>query len=92
MDFQEIPIGFAVALAQSSAAMEAYAALPREAQSDILTRERSDRAESEMHRLVSGSAKRQRAGKSPPSVCKRPVPRLTPTYLCYHKRAEMSTF
>ena len=54
MDFQEIPIGFAVALAQSSAAMEAYAALPREAQSDILTRERSDRAESEMHRLVSG--------------------------------------
>ena len=34
MDFQEMPIGFAVALAQSSAAMEAYAALPREAKSD----------------------------------------------------------
>ncbi len=33
-----------------------------------------------------------RAGKSPPFVCKRTVPRLTPTHLCYHKRAEMSTF
>ena len=38
MDFQQRPIGFAMALAQNSAAMEAYAALSREAQSDILTR------------------------------------------------------
>ncbi len=28
MDFQQMPIGFAMALAQNSAAMEAYAALP----------------------------------------------------------------
>ena len=36
--------------------------------------------------------KQLRAGISPPSVCKRPVPRPTPIYLCYHKQAKMSTF
>ena len=30
MDFQQMPIGFAMALAQNPAAMETYAALPRE--------------------------------------------------------------
>ena len=55
MDFQQMPIGFAMALAQNSAAMEAYAAL------------------------------------SPPSVCKRPVRRLIPTYICKHSAGNMST-
>ena len=54
MDFQQMPIGFAMALAQNSAAMEAYAALSREAQSDILTRAHGARSEAEMHRIVSG--------------------------------------
>ena len=54
MDFQQMPIGFAMALAQNAAAMEAYAALSRKAQSDILTRAYSARSETEMHRLVSG--------------------------------------
>ena len=49
-----MPIGFAMALAQNSAAMEAYAALSREAQSDILTRAHGARSEAEMHRIVSG--------------------------------------
>ena len=49
-----MPIGFAMALAQKSAAMEAYAALSREAQSDILTRANGARSEAEMHRIVSG--------------------------------------
>lgn len=49
-----MPVGFAMALAQNSAAMEAYAALSREVQSDILTRAHSARSEAEMHRLVSG--------------------------------------
>ncbi len=53
MDFQQMPIGFAMALAQNSAA-EAYAALSREAQSDILTRAHGARSEAEMHRIVSG--------------------------------------
>ena len=54
MDFQQVPIGFAMALAQNPAAMEAYAALSREAQSDILTRAHSARSEAEMRRIVSG--------------------------------------
>ena len=54
MDFQQMPIGFAMALAQNSAAMEAYAALSRKAQSDILARAHSARSEAEMHRIVSG--------------------------------------
>ena len=54
MEFQQMPIGFAMALAQNSAAMEAYAALSREAQSDIPTRAHGARSEAEMHRIVSG--------------------------------------
>ena len=54
MDFRQMPIGFAMALAQNAAAMEAYATLSWEAQSDILTRAHSARSEAEMHRLVSG--------------------------------------
>ena len=54
MDFQQMPIGFAMALAQNAATMEAYAALSREAQSDILTRAHGARSEAEMHRIVSG--------------------------------------
>ena len=54
MDFLQMPIGFAMALAQNAAAMEAYAVLSREAQSDILTRAHGARSETEMHRLVSG--------------------------------------
>ena len=56
MDFQQMPIGFAMALAQNPAAMEAYAALPREAQAAVLTRAHSSRSEAEMHMLVSGIA------------------------------------
>ena len=56
MDFQQMPIGFAMALAQNSAAMEAYATLPQEAQSDILTRAHSARSEAEMRGIVSGIA------------------------------------
>lgn len=82
MEFQQMPIGFAMALAQNSAAMEAYAALSREAQSDILTRAHGARSEAEMQQDCIRNRKQLRAGISPPSVCKRPVRRLTPTYLC----------
>ena len=54
MDFQQMPIGFAMALAQNPEAMEAYASLSCEAQSDILTRAHSARSETEMRRIVSG--------------------------------------
>lgn len=54
MDFQQMPIGFAMALAQNPAAMETYAALPRETKSALLAQAHSARSEAEMHRLVSG--------------------------------------
>ena len=54
MDFQQMPIGFAMALAQNAAAMGAYAVLPREAQAAVLTRAHCARSEAEMHRIVSG--------------------------------------
>ena len=56
MDFQQMPIGFAMALAQNQPAMEAFAALPRDARTAILTRAHSARSEAEMHRIVSGIA------------------------------------
>ena len=49
-----MPIGFAMALAQNPAAMETYAALPRETKSALPAQAHSARSEAEMHRLVSG--------------------------------------
>ncbi len=80
MDFQQMPIRSAMALAQNSALWKP-AALSREAQSDILTRAHGARSEAEMHRIVSGR-KRLIRGISPPSVRKTPVRRLAPTHLC----------
>ena len=53
MDFQQMPIGFAMALAQNQSAMEAFAALPQNAKAAILTRAHHASSEAEMHRIVS---------------------------------------
>ena len=54
MDFQQMPIGFAMALAQNPGALEAFAAMPRDAKAAILSRAHNARSEAEMHRIVSG--------------------------------------
>ena len=56
MDFRQMPIGFAMALAQNAAAMAAYAELSREAQRAVLTRAHNARSEREMDAIVSGIA------------------------------------
>ena len=57
MDFQQMPIGFAMALAQNPPAMEAFALLSTGDQAAILTRAHSARSETEMRSIVSGIVK-----------------------------------
>ena len=54
MDYQQLPIGFAMALAQNPNAMETFAQLPQDAKAGILTQAHNARSEAEMHRIVSG--------------------------------------
>jgi len=52
MDFYKVPIGFGMALAQNTAAMNQYARLPEEQKQDILNRAHNVRSEKEMYSLV----------------------------------------
>ena len=54
MDYQQLPIGFAMALAQNPNAMETFAKLPQDTKASILTQAHNARSEAEMHRIVSG--------------------------------------
>ena len=56
MDFYKVPIGFGMALAQNTAAMNHYAQLSEEQKQEILDKAHSVRSEREMYNLVAGLA------------------------------------
>lgn len=59
MDFYKVPIGFGMALAQNTAAMNRYAHLSEQQKQDILNRAHNVRSEREMQNLVAGLANGQ---------------------------------
>lgn len=56
MDFYKVPIGFGMALAQNTAAINRYAHLTEQQKQDILNKVRGVRSEKEMHDLVASLA------------------------------------
>jgi len=56
MDFYKVPIGFGMALAQNTAAMNRYAHLTEQQKQDILNKAHNVRSEKEMYTLVSNLA------------------------------------
>lgn len=56
MDFYKIPIGFGLALAANTAAMNRYAHLTESQKNDILRKAHSVRSEKEMYSLVASLA------------------------------------
>ena len=56
MDFYKIPIGFGMALAQNTAAMNRYAHLTEQQKQNILNKAHNVRSEEEMYFLVASLA------------------------------------
>ncbi len=56
MDFSKVPIGFGMALAQNTAAMNRYAHLTEEQKQDILNKAHNVHSEMEMYTLVANLA------------------------------------
>ena len=56
MDFYKVPIGFGLALAANTAAMNRYAQLSEAQKQDILNKAHSVRSEKEMYALVASLA------------------------------------
>ena len=56
MDFQKVPIGFGMALAANTAAMNRYAQLSETQKQDILSKAHNVRSEKEMYSLVASLA------------------------------------
>lgn len=56
MDYYKVPIGFGMALAQNTAAMNRYAHLTQQQKQDILNKAHNVRSEREMHSLVASLA------------------------------------
>ena len=56
MDFQKVPIGFGMALAANTAAMNRYAQLSETQKQDILSKAHHVRSEKEMYSLVANLA------------------------------------
>ena len=54
MDFAKLPIGFAMALAQNSAAMQRFGTMSEQERSTVLNRAHNARSEAEMEQIVSG--------------------------------------
>lgn len=57
MDFDQVPIGFGMALAMDTSAMNAYAAMTEQQKQEILNRAHNARSRQEMRRIVSSIAK-----------------------------------
>lgn len=62
MDFYKVPIGFGMALAQNTAAMNRYAHLTEQQKQDILNKAHNVRSEKEMYTLVASLANGQNTG------------------------------
>ena len=56
MDFYKVPIGFGLALAGNTAAMNRYAQLSEEQKQEILNKAHNVRSEKEMYSLVASLA------------------------------------
>jgi len=56
MDFNQVPIGFGLALSTNTAAMNRYAHLSESQKQDILNRAHNVRSEEEMYALVANLA------------------------------------
>ena len=56
MDFYKVPIGFGMALAQNTAAMNRYAQLSQGQKEEILNKAHNVRSEKEMYSLVASLA------------------------------------
>jgi len=56
MDFYKVPIGFGLALAGNTAAMNRYAHLSEQQKQDILNKAHNVRSEKEMYSLVASLA------------------------------------
>lgn len=56
MDFQKVPIGFGMALAANTAAMNRYAQLSETQKQDILSKAHNVRSQKEMYSLVANLA------------------------------------
>lgn len=56
MDFYKVPIGFGMALAQNTAAMNRYAILTEQQKQNILDKAHNVRSEKEMYSLVASLA------------------------------------
>lgn len=56
MDFYKVPIGFGMALAQNTAAMNHYAHLTEAQKQNILSKAHNVRSEKEMYNLVASLA------------------------------------
>lgn len=56
MDFYKVPIGFGLALAGNTAAMNRYAQLSEDKKQDILNKAHNVRSEKEMYSLVASLA------------------------------------
>lgn len=56
MDFYEVPIGFGMALAQNTAAMNRYAHLTEQQKQAIINKAHNVRSEKEMYALVASLA------------------------------------
>lgn len=52
MNFEEVPVGFGMALAQNEEAMNAFAAMTKEQKQTIWTQARQARSKTEMQQLV----------------------------------------
>ncbi len=57
MDFYKVPIGFGMALAQNTAAMNRYTHMTEQEKQDILNKAHNVRSEREMHDLVASLAR-----------------------------------
>ena len=56
MDFYKVPIGFGMALAQNTAAMNRYAQMTEQEKQDLINRAHNVRSEREMYNLVASLA------------------------------------
>ena len=56
MDFSKVPVGFGLAMAGNTAAMNRYAHLSEQQKQDILNRAHNVRSEKEMYALVASLA------------------------------------
>lgn len=53
MDFDQVPIGFGMALAMNEPAMAAYAAMTQQQKQTVLMKAHSAKTKKEMHQIVS---------------------------------------